>query len=299
MLASVIVCTRDRAALLGGLLAALARQTLPADRFEIVVVDDHSGDDTGGTLRRWQEALPRLRPIRLERHAGLAAAGNRGVAESRGACLLFTDDDCRPAPEWAAHMVEALRHAPIAAGAILAPVGDYFQLCHNIAQFHPFLMPGPTERGCEFVAGANLGVRRSVMERVGGFDADCPVPDMEWILRARERGYAPAFAASAAVVHDPPRHGLRAVLAYAAGHAFHTIGLRQRFRKLLRTPLPLRSRTLLWLVSPLIALKTTAAIFAGNRQLWRRLHTVPVVFLAKLAWCWGAARGLAARADGR
>jgi glycosyltransferase involved in cell wall biosynthesis len=295
MLASVIVSTRDRARLLDRLLAALAGQTLQAEQYEILVVDDQSADETPAICQRWQSRLRNMESITLERHGGLGSAGNRAMAAARGDCLLFTDDDCIPEPDWIRRMAESLDNSPIVAGAIVAPTGNYFQLCHNIAQFHPFLMPGPEIRPVEFVAGANLGVRREVMIEVGGFDAESPVPDMEWVLRARQRGFTVAFAARAGVTHDPPRTSCRSILEYAAAHAAHTIRLRQEFRDLLRTPLVLRFPTLLVLTAPLIALRTTAMIYAGNHRLWRHWRTVPVVFLTKLAWCRGAARGLRAR----
>jgi GT2 family glycosyltransferase len=292
MLASIIVSTRDRARLLDRLLAALAGQTMPAEQYEILVVDDHSADETPAVCRRWQSRLGNMETITLKRHGGLGAAGNRALAAARGGYLLFTDDDCVPEPDWARRMAEALADAPIVAGAMVTPTGNYFQLCHNIAQFHPFLMPGPAARRLEFVAGANLGVRREVMVAVGGFDAVTPIPDMEWVLRARQRGFTIAFAAQAAVTHNPPRSSCRSILEYAADHAAHTIRLRHRFRDLLHTPWLLRFPPLLLLAAPLIALRTTAIIYASNRRLWRHWRTIPVVFLTKLAWCRGAAHSL-------
>ncbi len=292
MLASVIVSTRNRARLLERLLLALAAQAGLEEAWEILVVDDHSTDETPTVCRDWQNRLRNLRVITQGQHGGLGAAANRAVTASRGACLLFTDDDCVPEPNWVRRMTQALGAAPIVAGGIVAPTANYFQLCHNIAQFHPFLVPGPTARRPEFVAGANLGVRREVMAEVGEFDPRTPIPDMEWVLRARAAGLAIAFAGSAAITHDPPRASCREILAYAADHAEHTIALRQRFRELLSTPFVLRSRPLLLAAAPLIALRTAVLIFAGNRCLWRHGHTFPVVFLIKMAWCRGAARGL-------
>ena len=95
--------------------------------------------------------------------------------------------------------------------------------------------------------------------------------------------------------HAPPRVTVGSVLGYAAAHAAETILFRQRFRELLRTPLVLFSPVLILLAAPLIALKTTAGIYLGNRKLIRCCHTIPLVYLIKLAWCWGAARGLRSR----
>jgi glycosyltransferase involved in cell wall biosynthesis len=292
MLASVVVCTRNRARRLERLLESLAAQTIRPETFEIIVVDDHSEDETPSTCRKWRERFDNMVPVRLERHSGIGAAGNRAIARATGQFLLFIDDDCIADPGWLEGMIQTLETAPIAAGAIRSPTANYFQLCHNIAQFHPFLMPGPVTRRLEFIAGANLGVRRDVMTALDGFNAATPIPDMEWILRARQRGFTIAFAPRGAITHDPDRYSCRAILTYAGAHASHSIQLRNHFAALLHTPRLFRSPLFLRLASPLIALFITAAIYARNRQLWRRAITFPVVFLAKVAWCWGAARGL-------
>jgi hypothetical protein len=44
--------------------------------------------------------------------------------------------------------------------------------------------------------------------------------------------------------------------------------------------------------APVLAAGVTARAFLGDRALWRHAHTVPAVYLAKLGWCWGAARTL-------
>ncbi len=73
-------------------LQAIGDQVDPPS-FEVVVVDDGSTDEAPESVRAWQNNYP-LRIIR-EAHAGIPAARNRGVAESTGEILLFTDADCR------------------------------------------------------------------------------------------------------------------------------------------------------------------------------------------------------------
>ena len=147
-------------------------------------------------------------------------------------------------------------------------------------------------RQVDFIAGANMGFRRTIWEDVGPFCAGFPLPDMEWILRAREKGHTIDFVPAAMVTHDPPRCDWRSIVAYSAAHAHHSIGLRLKHRNLLGTPLVLRNRWLLLPAAPLIALITTARIFLANRKLWRFLHLGPHLFWLKLAWCLGAVRGL-------
>ncbi len=290
-IASVIVCTYNRARLLKRLLESLLCQTAPVDTFEIIVVDDGSGDDTAGVCREMMERMPNMRYLPLESNSGLGAAGNHGAAAARGQYLLFTDDDCIPDPGWIEKMCAVLRDSPIAAGTMVSPRSNYFKLCHNIAQFYPF-MPGQKAAKLDFIAGANMGIQAGIVDEIGGFNPGTIIPDMEYILRARQKGFTITYAAEAVVTHDPQRVTLGSVLAYAAAHAAETILLRHRFRELLRTPLVLFSPVLILLAAPVIAFKTTAGIYLGNRELLRCFHTIPMVYLIKLAWCWGAARGL-------
>jgi glycosyltransferase involved in cell wall biosynthesis len=88
---SVVICTRDRAALLTRTLESLAAQTLDRSVFEIIVVDDGSSDGTRAAVEGFPEGLA-LR-YAYQRHAGLASAKNHGLFLSRGALVLFQDDD--------------------------------------------------------------------------------------------------------------------------------------------------------------------------------------------------------------
>ncbi len=94
---SVVVATRNRAAFLPDLLEALAGQTMDTSRFEIVVVDDGSTDDTWSALEALADATTlQLRGLRLGRSIGQGPARNVGVQAARGEIVAFTDDDCIP-----------------------------------------------------------------------------------------------------------------------------------------------------------------------------------------------------------
>jgi GT2 family glycosyltransferase len=153
-------------------------------------------------------------------------------------------------------------------------------------------MPGQKSSRLDFVAGASMGFQSRVINEIGKFNEDTIISDMDFILRARQKGYFITYAPDAVITHDPRRVTFGAVIRYAALHASFTILLRHRYRELLHTPFVLNSPLLILLASPVIALKTTVSIFLGNLELLRYLHTVPIVYLIKLAWCWGAARGL-------
>lgn len=114
-LVSVVVPTRDRAALLGDTLQALSDQSYQA--LEIIVVDDGSMDETPGVIQAAAERDPRIRGIRRPVSGGAAAARNAGAEMARGEFLLFEDDDCRGVPSRLERLVSALTHRPEAAYA--------------------------------------------------------------------------------------------------------------------------------------------------------------------------------------
>lgn len=295
---SVIVCSYNRSRLLERALRALSAQSLPSERFEVIVVDDGSTDDTPEVCRNLARQLPNLRYISTGANQGLSKARNAGLKAARSEYLLFIDDDCVAGPHWVERMGEALLKYDIAAGAVASPTESYLKLCHNISEFHPF-MPGHKEEGPKlFIAGANMGLKRSVVEELGGFgQRTVPAEDMEFILRARERGYEINFVHEAEVTHDPERTSLSSIFGYSVQHASRTIILRNQYRALLGTPFVLRSPYLLLAAAPVIALRVTAGIYLRNPRVARLFWTAPMVFALKLAWCWGASRGLRRRAS--
>jgi glycosyltransferase involved in cell wall biosynthesis len=205
MLRSVIICSHNRAVLLKRLLASLAGQTFHPERFEVVVVDDNSGDNTAQVCQMMRSELPNLKYIFTGRKVGSSEARNIGVKGSSGDLLLFTDDDCIPRTDWVEQLSTVLEREQIAAGAVATTEANYLKLCHNIAEFHAF-MPGNKAGLIEFIAGANMAFRKKVLEDLGMFKRDQQYAcDMEIILRARSRGYRIFFEPGALVTHDPDR----------------------------------------------------------------------------------------------
>ena len=102
---SVVVPTHNRRQLVDRTLDALAAQTYPAERVEVIVVDDGSDDGTAdaldGRVTPW-----RLRVIRHRERRSAAAARNTGVQAASGDVIAFTDSDCEPVPGWLEALVD-------------------------------------------------------------------------------------------------------------------------------------------------------------------------------------------------
>ena len=110
VLFSVVVPTFERPRQLAECLEALAVQTLPRPLFEVVVVVDGGGQSLEQLVDRFTGRLQ----IKLLRQAneGCASARQLGIDHAQGEYLAFTDDDCRPAPDWLTRIAAALKRAP-------------------------------------------------------------------------------------------------------------------------------------------------------------------------------------------
>jgi len=155
MLFTVIVPSRGEEAKLLPLLEALGRQTLPRGRFEIVVVVDGAGVPEAALAR-----APSLgaRIERLGTRAGPGAARNRGARGVAGVFLAFTEDDCDPAPDWLERAAARLAADPgldVLEGVTVKPGGRTVRVRGDES---PQYLP------------TNLFVRRSLFERVGGYE---------------------------------------------------------------------------------------------------------------------------------
>jgi len=172
-LVTVVIPTYARPERLRGCLAALARQTMAADAFEVVVVDDGSPEParppTADAL-----AGPAVRVIRQE-NAGPSAARNRGVQEARGQLVAFTDDDCLPTPTWLESLVTAHRQCPDALvggitfnGLTDAIFSTTSQLIVDLVYEHFNRQPD----SAYFLTSNNMLCSQAAYSELGGFDTD-------------------------------------------------------------------------------------------------------------------------------
>ncbi len=106
-LVSVIVPSFNKSAFIGDMLATVVAQT--EERWELIVVDDASTDDSPQLLARAAEADPRIRLIALEQNKGANHCRNLGVAEARGRYIVFLDADDLFAPHCLAERLTVMQ----------------------------------------------------------------------------------------------------------------------------------------------------------------------------------------------
>ncbi|MGQ0805179.1 MAG: glycosyltransferase [Actinomycetota bacterium] len=161
-------------------LEALADVDWPADRFEVVVVDNGSGD---GSVEALSGRFPQARFVELDRNQGFAGGCNRGVEAARGDYVAFLNNDARPDPGWIRAALDVFLHdrsIGCVASKILDWDGSTVDFVDAGVSFygHGFKLGAgepadhthDTERDVVFASGAAMVVRTSVFREAGGFD---------------------------------------------------------------------------------------------------------------------------------
>ena len=172
--ASVVIPTCGRPRQLLDCLEALAAQTL-ADAWEVIVVDDGSVPPIDFAALDFGDRL-RLHGIR-QPNTGPAGARNSGVQAARGEWIAFTDDDCRPEPEWLETLVEAARRRP---GALVGGTTFNGLPEHVFSATSQFIIDLVYEHfntdpdDAYFVTSNNMLCPRDGYLALGGFDPTFP-----------------------------------------------------------------------------------------------------------------------------
>jgi glycosyltransferase involved in cell wall biosynthesis len=158
---------------------SLLNQDFPADRFEILIVDNGSSDDTRSVLNAFQND-GRLRVLQ-EPRLGVAHARETGWRAARAETIVFIDDDCVAPRGWLRALVTSLD----ARGTDVVCVGGRVRadwaarrpswLSDAIATYLGIQDLGPVARPigpAEWLCSNNLALRRAALERAGGFRTD-------------------------------------------------------------------------------------------------------------------------------
>ena len=196
-------------------------------RYEVIVVDNNSTDDTRRVVERFMGKEPRITYL-FEPRQGVSYGRNTGIAAATAPIVGFTDDDVQVARNWASTILTVLAGHPEAAcvgGRVLpswpgplpswlerAPWGPLALLDYGDQPFYVNLQ----RRLC--LITANAAYRREVFDRIGMFalhvqavGREVATEDHELLLRLWNAGgqglYWPALTATAGVEPERMRRG--------------------------------------------------------------------------------------------
>ena len=173
---SIIIPARNESLRVEACLRAVLSQDYPQDRFEVILVNDHSTDETGAIARRLaaQSTVLRVLDLQTEQiNSYKKAAISAGIIQARGEIILQTDADCVMGPHWLSAMTACFSPG-------VALVSGPLEIVHTqnlFSRFQSLESMGLVIIGAGSLAagrpnmcnGANLAYRKKAFEEVGGF----------------------------------------------------------------------------------------------------------------------------------
>jgi len=211
-------------------LRSLEALDYPAEKLEIVVLDNGSAD---GSVEYVQGTHPGVKLLRNEKNLGFAGPNNRAAAEARGECLAFLNNDMRVREDWLRRLVEQLdpgRDVSCVASRVLSWDGtsiDFVDAGINFEGkgFQEHFQSKELYRHQEvkevvFPNGGAFLVTRGAFEAAGGFDEDyfAYYEDVDLGWRLRLQGQRSVVAPEAVAYH---RHGASSATLPAEVKQFH------------------------------------------------------------------------------
>jgi GT2 family glycosyltransferase len=203
---TIVVPTHRRTLALARCLASLEAQEYTKSQYEVVVVDD------AAMPKVVEPVVAQVRTIscRLltQDHRGPAAARNCGADVANGRFLAFTDDDCRPSPEWLCCLERRVLACPepvIAGGRVVNDLKQNPYACATQALVdYLYEHFNRDQQHARLLTSNNLCVPADAFRAIGGFDPTFVCTggeDRELCLRWAHAGHRLIYAPEALVYH--------------------------------------------------------------------------------------------------
>ncbi len=194
---SLYIPCHNAAEYLARVLSAALAQTLPAD--ELLVIDDGSRDATCAIASRYP-----VTTIRHQTNLGLAAARNTAFRAARNELVAALDADCVAEPRWLEILATRLETEKLdgiggrLVETVLDSVPDRWRATHMPQHWGERPLAHP-----RFLFGNNTLLRKSAVERAGGYDQRMRTngEDSDLSSRMRAQGAALAYEPAAVVRH--------------------------------------------------------------------------------------------------
>lgn len=194
---SLVIPTRNRADILVEVLTYLETLNYPRSKFEVLVINDGSTDETAEKLSKVEVGY-RLRLFH-QQPQGTSAARNLGIKEAQGTHVLFIDDDVFPAPDLLEQHEEA--HRGHLSRLVRGPVINIPTL--PLPSEPPTLLYHYSQN---YLCTSNASLRRSLLLDAGLFDVNFPRwEDAELGVRLKKLGVSRHFVISGYVFHLKPK----------------------------------------------------------------------------------------------
>lgn len=199
---SVMVPAHNESAVIQRTVRALLRFDYPQDRYEIIVINDNSSDDTAEKLAAVQAEFPERKLIVVNTDNKLGGKGksnalNIGFSVAKGTVLAIYDADNTPEPRALRILVENL----MADESLGAVIGKFRTRNRNASLLTRFVNIETLAHQCMnqagrwfyfglcTIPGTNFVIHRHIIEKIGGWDPQALSEDTEISFRIYRMGY--------------------------------------------------------------------------------------------------------------
>ncbi len=224
---SVIIPTRNRADLLHLALQSLRSQTLSADSFEVIIIDNGSTDNTKLIVTSFQQQFGNIRYF-FDPTPGLHVGRHLGMKMAKSDILVYADDDIEAFPTWLEAIAESFQDSEVVlVGGKNLPkfesdppnwIMEMWQENSNRQRILGYLSildlgPAVTTIDPSYVYGCNFSIRKSVLDATRGFHPDAMPEEMirfrgdgeSYVSRYIENmGYKAIYHPNASILHIVP-----------------------------------------------------------------------------------------------
>jgi glycosyltransferase involved in cell wall biosynthesis len=203
---SIVVPTYQRPDRLRTCLDAIARLQYPAEKYEVIVVDDGSETPPAAVIEPYQSRLS-IKLITQQR-SGPAYARNAGVRVATGQYVAFVDDDCAPHPDWLACLAAQFAATPdyLLGGHTVNRLTNnpYSTASQELIDYlYGWFNSGP--KGPVFITSNNMALPVHQFREIGGFDTSflrAAGEDRDFCDYWKRFGFGTAYVPEAIVYHS-------------------------------------------------------------------------------------------------
>lgn len=216
---SIVVCTHNRAALLADCIDSLLNQTIDKSRFEIIIVDNNSTDNTEAVAKEFLRNHINIKYLQ-EKTVGYSAPRNLGWKNASGNIIAYIDDDEIAAPDWLGSIEKAFKiegKPDIVGGIYLIKYDvtppDWFT--ESMGGTNKNRKKGIlNQRKDCYLAGGNIAFKKKVLEKLNGFSNNFNIKngflmmgeDTDICIRAKNTGFQLFYDPDIKIYHRMSRN---------------------------------------------------------------------------------------------
>lgn len=217
---TIAICTYNRAGLLKYCLESLTQQTVAANDFELIVVDNNCTDHTEELCRSYSQHFANYKYIKEEQQ-GLSYARNRAAREASADWVLYLDDDAKAQQDMVEVALRTLSEEPDVSffGGVYLPwyhfgrpvwfkdhyASNKMKYTANKVLYYP-----------EFVSGGIMAIHKRIFEQVGYFRTDIGMTgskiaygeEDDLQTRARNQGFKILYVPELVIYHVVAKYKL-------------------------------------------------------------------------------------------